>query len=320
MDTKATALSVLAALAYGASSDAVEPLQGDFVARMECPAVQSTKKNTNPGHISVRINERYRASGLNRPNGEYLQIRVPGAQPEQRWVLLSCGELDTDGGFAAPRAYVLAISWQPSFCETMPAKAECRTQAPGRFDADHFTLHGLWPQPENNVFCGVSAVDKSRDKAGRWNALPEPPISAETRDRLKVAMPGTASYLQRHEFTKHGSCFPGNADIYFRVSLGLLDQINRSQFRNFVATNIGKTVSVSDMERQFDKSFGPGSAAAIAVHCIGDVDSRRTLINEIRINLKGALVPATRLPDVLDGSVPGHSDCAQGVVDPVGLN
>ena len=39
---------------------------------------------------------------------------------------------------------VLAVSWQPGFCETRPRLPECRSQKKSRYDATHFALHGLW--------------------------------------------------------------------------------------------------------------------------------------------------------------------------------
>ncbi len=93
---------------------------------------------------------------------------MPGAQPDRRWVAVDCGTID--GAQAAPPAppsrpqasgpkprYTLAVSWQPAFCEARTRTPECRSQTPGRFDASHFSLHGLWPEPYENVFCGVSA-------------------------------------------------------------------------------------------------------------------------------------------------------------------
>lgn len=216
--------------------------------------------------------------------------------------------------------YLLALSWQPAFCETEPNKRECRTQVPGRFDADHLTLHGLWPQPEQKVFCGVSARDRSNAQKRRWDQLPEPNLRPDTRTRLQQAMPGTASNLQRYEFIKHGTCFPGNAEIYFRIALALQEQINASKLRELMAGHIGGTVSSADMRRAFEQTFGTGAGSALGVHCIGDVDSRRTLISEIRIPLKGPLTEATKLQHALDRSAPAPSDCSQGIVDPVGLN
>ena len=47
---------------------------------------------------------------------------------------------------AGPAQYVLAVNWQLAFCETRSRLPECRSQTEDRFDASHFTLHGLWPQ------------------------------------------------------------------------------------------------------------------------------------------------------------------------------
>src|SRR5438552_1569673 len=83
------------------------------------------------------------------------------ADPERRWVKVSCGHLSGSSAATAPAApgaqgkpagsgkpeYVFALSWQSAFCETKSNKTECRAQNPNEFDATNFTLHGLWPQP-----------------------------------------------------------------------------------------------------------------------------------------------------------------------------
>jgi len=53
---------------------------------------------------------------------------------------------------ASPAEYVLAVSWQPAFCETRPRLPECRSQTADRFDATNFTLHGLWPRPRSRAY------------------------------------------------------------------------------------------------------------------------------------------------------------------------
>lgn len=318
MRTWLSAFTGILAWCFCAPGAAFEPMNGEFVAASACPAVQSIKKGTNPGRIKVRVNQSYPVTGLNEPQGEYVQIKVAGAKPPLRWVALSCGRLGDES--PAGQKYVLAISWQPAFCETKPNKSECQTQRPDRFDAKHFTLHGLWPQPENNLYCGVSDADKTNDKRNRWDTLPEPALSMETRTQLNEVMPGTASKLHRHEYIKHGTCYRGDADTYFRTALNLMDQINRSPLQQWMASHIGQSVSAKDLKREFEKTFGSGAAAALEIHCVGDVDSRRTLISELQINLKHPLTAASPLAQSLDTSVPARSDCTQGIVDPVGLN
>src|SRR5574337_793854 len=320
MRTKAVIASLLFTWGYGSTAYAFETAGGEFLAQKSCAAVQSIKTGKNPGKIKLRVDDRYPMTGLNEPNGTYVQIQVAGARPKRRWVKRTCGTLNPEPVDPVAEQYVFAISWQPAFCETKPEKTECKTQEAGRFDADHFALHGLWPQPKGNIFCGVSTADRVHAEQGKWDKLPEPDLSAETRARLSKAMPGTASNLQRHEFTKHGTCFPGSADLYFRVSLALLEQINTSRLRDLMATHIGATVSLEDITRGFEQSFGAGAGAALGVHCVDDQDSRRTLISEIRINLKGALKETIKLQDVLDRSTRTDGNCSKGIVDPVGLN
>lgn len=320
MRAKAIIVSLVLTWGYGSTAYAFEAASGEFLAKDRCAAVVSIKKGKNPGKVKLRVDERYPVTGLNRPNGTHVQIKVAGAQPELRWIKRSCGTLNPGPVEPVGEQYVLAVSWQPAFCETKPDKTECKTQVPGRFDADHFALHGLWPQPRGNVFCGVPTAVRVHSEQGKWDKLPEPDLSVETRARLSEAMPGMASNLQRHEFTKHGTCFPGNADSYFRVSLALLEQINASRLRDLMATHIGATVSSADIKGEFEQSFGAGAGAALDIHCVEDQNSHRTLISEIRVNLKGTLGETTTLQDALDRSTGTVGGCSKGIVDPVGLN
>jgi ribonuclease T2 len=41
---------------------------------------------------------------------------------------------------AGPAEHVLAVSWQPAFCETRPRLPECRSQTADRFDASNFRI------------------------------------------------------------------------------------------------------------------------------------------------------------------------------------
>lgn len=329
MRTRSALLCLLLGGMPGQAALAFEPMRGQFLAKADCPATAGIKR-TVPDGSTVQAGSSYAAEGLNKAGGDYVQVRIPGARPELRWVPRNCGEL-VAGGDAVPEAafpanlrsgrdnppkYRLAISWQPAFCEAHPRETECRIGGPGRFDADHFTLHGLWPQPENNAYCGVPERDRAADARHGWDVLPEPRMSPETRIRLQTAMPGTASNLQRHEWIKHGVCFGTDAEGYFRTALALLDQINRSKLRDFVAGRIGDTVAVYQLKAEFERSFGPGTGAALAVRC-SDGSGRR-MVGEIWISLTGTLSETTPLANVLDTSVPARSSCDRAVVDRAG--
>lgn len=316
-------LSLLA----GFSVDAFEPVQGQFQALESCPATIGI--NRPPDGVSVRGGELYPALGLNRKDGEYLQIRIPGAKPEPRWVNRRCGAWPvavsgvetTKAGqdLGRPRKkLLLALSWQPAFCESQPSKRECRTQTAVRFDASHFSLHGLWPQPQSLKYCGVPASVRATDERRRWEALPGLNLEAETRRQLEQAMPGTASGLERHEWVRHGSCFGSDAETYFRTALALLDQVNASQLRETLAGRVGETVTGSQLRNAFEQSFGAGAGRALGLRC--GRDGARRLISEVRIKLRYPVTDSTRLKDALDLSSPAASNCDAGVVDRVGLD
>ena len=322
---------------------------GNFTPSKNCPATKSLNKNDNPGDVTVKPGQSYKAINLNKPGGPYVLLQVQGAQPEQRWVEMACGTLGDGaagqapggnpppganpppatgeaGASSKPGKFLLAASWQPAFCESSAGqgKHECATETPDRYDASHFTLHGLWPQPNGNFYCNVSPADRSNDENHNWDALPEPPLSPETRAELDKIMPGTQSNLHRHEWIKHGTCFGTGPEAYFRTAEALLRQLNgendekSSELRKLMAGNIGKSVAAADLIAAFEKTFGKGAAGALAVEC--SKDGNRTLISGFSVNLQGVLSQATKLQSILDTSLHPKPKCAQGIVDPVGAN
>ena len=308
---------------------------GNFNVTNTCPATKSLRPKDNPGHVTVRSGETYAAIHLNKPGGSYVLLQIPVSKPAQRWVKLTCGNLvngpvnggetqNPTGGESSASSksgkFLLAASWQPAFCES-PAgggKKECVTETNDRFDANHFTLHGLWPQPRGNYYCMVSASDKRNDESHNWDNLPEPTLSSQARAELDKIMPGTQSNLQRHEWIKHGTCFGTGPEAYFRTATALMDQLNDSELQRLVSTNVGKEVGAADLQTAFEKTFGAGSAGALSIEC--SKDGGRTLISGISINLQGILNQATQLQSLLDLSQHPKPQCAQGVIDPVGAN
>ncbi|WP_299442868.1 EndoU domain-containing protein [uncultured Rhodospira sp.] len=82
-------------------------IEATFAARAECPAYQSFNQGTNPGDVTLRPGTVYGAFELNIPDGPWVRLRVPGANPQERWVARECGRLEVfavDAGDAAPEA------------------------------------------------------------------------------------------------------------------------------------------------------------------------------------------------------------------------
>ncbi len=221
------------------------------------------------------------------------------------------GDGQSSGG-SAGNEYVLAVSWQPGFCQTHQSKTECESQTVGRFDATHFTLHGLWPQPRNNVYCGVSNVNKRLDETRAWSQRPPLGLTDTTLADLAVTMPGVASFLQRHEWFKHGSCY-GAPEEYYKDSLVLMDQLNDSAVRDLFADNVGQTITGKQIRDSFDETFGDGSGDKVMIDC------NSGMITELQINLKGEIEVTTKLDELLAAGAANDKGCGRGLVGAVGF-
>jgi ribonuclease T2 len=310
-----------------------EPFSGNLIAERDCPAGISTRHQENPGNVRLAPGETYQVVARNKPLPTHYQLRMESAQPKDRWVEVTCGRLagtqpsqpsasavqDQPQAVVAPLGdvreaqYVLAASWQPAFCEPRPNTPECLDLTPDRPEARQFSLHGLWPQPKENAFCGVTQQERKAAESGSWKQLPAPHLSTATRTALDQKMPGTASYLDRHEWLKHGTCFGTDADTYFRQSLTLLEQLNGSEVRQLFASNIGKRLGFQEVQSAFDRSFGPGSGRRMQMHC--DQDG---LITELRISLKGSITNSTTLGDLIATAPSQTGGCRSGWVDAAG--
>lgn len=229
------------------------------------------------------------------------------------WTLGLAGD-----AYAKEQDLVLAVSWQPGFCETKPDLPECRTQTDTRFDATHFTLHGLWPQPRDNTYCGVTPKIVDLDRTGGWMALPVPSLPQTLRDQLAEAMPGTQSGLDRHEWIKHGTCYhPRDPKSYFAHSLALLAALNASPVRHLFRNAIGGTLTSDAIRAAFDEAFGPGSGTRVEIVCRNTDPA--PLIIELRIALTGQPGEDT-LSEMIAAAPAGRSGCRAGKVDAAGFN
>jgi ribonuclease T2 len=289
-----------------------------FTAKTSCPALESIRNGTNPGNIKVVPGKSYPVVGKNKTDASYYLLDINGAK---RWVGQQCGQLLSAAGGtgessgSSGKEYVLALSWQPSFCETHQGKDECKTQTESRFDATKFTLHGLFPKP---AYCGVSSENKKIDQAKNWSKLPPVELSAATTKILAEKMPGFASNLERHEWYKHGTCYGTTPDEYFQDAMLLQDQINSSDVQKLFASNIGSVITGEKIRASFDRSFGAGAGKKIGVEC-GDSSPR--LITELQINLVGEIKPDSSIKTLIASAKNrGGDSCPSGEIDRVGFN
>ncbi len=222
---------------------------------------------------------------------------------------------DTSDVYQGPM--VLAVSWQPGFCETRPRLPECRSQNATRFDARHLALHGLWPQPGSRSYCGVSEKEVALDKARRWRNLAPLELSKTVRDTLERIMPGARSHLHRHEWVKHGTCYSDQPEIYYRDSLLLMDQLNTSPIQQLFSRSIGAYLSAMKIRASFDSTYGKGAGKRVRVAC--KRDGNRTIITEITIGLAGSISEDSKIGGLILASPETRRGCPGGIVDAVGF-
>lgn len=213
--------------------------------------------------------------------------------------------------------YVLALSWQPAFCQNHQNKPECRHQTTDDVSAKHFSLHGLWPNKKEDkahryAYCGVAGADRSRDKKGQWCALGNTYINNE----LKEKMPGVVSCLQMHEWVKHGSCSALSIDDYFSSSLELLDDFNQTRFAHLVGRSTGKEISKRQLIETWVAEF-PQNKNTLSLVC--RKIAGKSYLTEVRLKLRKALKES--LSASLDSNAKPYSRCGSMVyIDAAGFN
>ncbi len=327
-------LFILTLLLGLSTSVQAKKARGCFKAVDACEAFQSFRKKTNPENAHLEVGGQYKILEKSKKNKAY-RIQLKGLKRSARWVKQSCGEVlqscdssrkvNNNNTFIKKNQfthkknkkkrtkqaeYLLALTWQPSFCETHSRKKECRTQTQNRYDATHWSLHGLWPQPRNNAYCGVSNIDKGIDRNKKWHLLEPLKLSQETATKLAFVMPAVASNLQRHEWIKHGTCYGTDAETYYSDAINLTQQINDSIVGKLFTKGVGKKVSLKQVRQHFDKAFGKGAGSKVDMRC-----DRKGRVSEIWINLKGKINKTTDIASLLENSVRAGSTCNIGVVD-----
>jgi len=296
-----------------------------------CPAFNNMKHTRNSGDIYLDPKVGYEVKQHHK--GQYL-VRIPGANPVQRWVDDSClssknkpnvssvsvdtksVEVDTSKR-ERPQVSsenLLALSWHNAFCETHRYKKECkrgwRSLLGSKRGDDSFVLHGLWPQPRQKVYCGVERRYITADKYKKWNKLPEPKLSSNTKSGLREVMPGIDSGLHRHEWIKHGSCYGTDAQAYFEDAIALTDAVRHSKVSTFFKKYTGKRVTLARIRALFDESFGKGAGSRVELRC------NRGMITELWLHLGRGGQP---LEAMLKEGRSAHSRCTRGVIDAVGF-
>jgi ribonuclease T2 len=220
--------------------------------------------------------------------------------------------------------YVLALSWQPAFCEFHSVTPECRSQNDSRYDATHLALHGLWPSVQGDTrhdyeYCGVERDLRGKDQAHAWCDLPAPGLTEQSNKRLTTLMPGLQSCLERHEWVRHGVCSGLSVKDYFEKAMALVERIAKTKFSTYITSNIGKRVTLGSLLNEFDKDFGAGSSRGLALLC--DSKHGASMLTEVRLYLKKESLAAPLSRDsFIQAEASDKNSCKKQIaIDPVGV-
>jgi ribonuclease T2 len=311
----------------------------DLSAIKECEAYNNLRHTKNSHNVTLKVGNEYEI--LREQSGNYY-IKVPNAKPQTRWVDKDCfgkssaakemaqsqnialkpkekkkslfskifGKKESSSKLATSSNSsldsVLVLSWHNSFCENHSNKKECKRD--GGEAKNHLVLHGLWPQPRGNSYCGVSKDIVSKDRAKMWSALPKLELDSSVRKMLAQYMPGSQSNLQRHEYYKHGSCYSKDANRYYKDALALTKEVDFA-LGEFFRANIGKKVKAIVAKRVATKMLDKDIKNKIAFKCKGRV------LSEVWISLKGQ---GSKLKELIKNAKPIRSNCTEFIIDAPG--
>lgn len=302
---------VIVAAAFSFGIEASVRVEGEFKATSACEAYQSFRNQTNPGLIKLEIDKSYSVFEVNKlPNPDRVRVIITDAMPKERWVRAECGQSSNLVPVSRPStqdcrtpdladSYVLALSWQPGFCE-LKDKPECDVRDISSFQAKNFTLHGLWP---NKRQCGINYKDchGQNYNVDGFCDYPTLSLNTETRADLEVRMPSAAhgSCLQRHEWYKHGTC-QTHMDVnqYYDIAMRLQDEFNSSGLAEFMSSNIGRTVASQDFFNIFDEAYGENMHKRLTIKCKG---SDNNLV-DVWINLPDSIESTSSLQSLIQNS------------------
>jgi ribonuclease T2 len=291
-----------------------------------CEAFNNMKHTKNTHHVVLNTHRDYTV--VKKHKGQYLLL-LKGESPAQRWADRSCfGKTNAANtskqtiqiSRSTPRAQhrpattlgkshgakptLLVLSWHNAFCETHRGKQEC--QRDKQADAGHLVLHGLWPQPRSNAYCQVPRKIVAKDKHHQWRKLPSIDTEPETLELMDTYMPGYVSYLHKHEWIKHGTCYGTDANRYFHDGLTLAKQVDQSAVGHLLKNNISKRITLGILRHAFDQDFGSGAGQRVEMKC------DRGLLVELWINLRGH---GDRIKPLIAAGGKRKSRCRAAVID-----
>ena len=202
---------------------------------------------------------------------------------------------------------LLVVTWGPSLCATDRSNKGCRSGHVGQLGPT-LILHGLWPQPSTEQFCGLP-------KGQRAGSLPSLNLPQAVQTDLQSKM-SDVTIMAPHEWNAHGTCSGLAPAEYFSLAATLAGQA--SQVLDPVFRDGGGRVSLDAVRARLDAEFGPGAGKRASLTC-RNVEGAGMVAYEVQVSLppivdlKSAQPPVS-LKDVITKGPPRSTGCQRGVV------
>jgi len=208
----------------------------------------------------------------------------------------------------------LVVSWGSSLCMVESSNELC-TSGDVENMGQTLILHGLWPQPFENQYCGIPQMLAERARKGQGD-FPPLDLSDAVRTSLESTMAGSAT-VAAHEWYAHGTCSGVTPDVYFSDASALTDQVRDALDPVFVDAQ-GGVVSLNTIRGRLDERFGPGAGERLKLTC-RKATGEGSLVVDVRLSLPPvaalrAVDGSMNLGELLLQAPPLDSDCQHGRV------
>ena len=179
----------------------------------------------------------------------------------------------------------LAVTWAPSLCRVEPSTMGCASGHVDEF-GETLILHGLWPQPISNEYCGVPKAVADRADNTHRSDMPSVELREDVRNKLRSLMSDVTS-LASHEWYKHGTCSGVTPDVYFDDAAALTQEV-RKVLDPVLEEAEGKRITLAAVRSRFDREFGPGAGERVAITCRNAI-GEGNLLFEVDLSLPTVL-------------------------------
>lgn len=214
----------------------------------------------------------------------------------------------TGNNAANSTSSLLVVTWGPSLCTVERSNPGCRSGHVGQLGPT-LILHGLWPQPSSEQFCGVP-------KGQRDTTLPSLNLPQDLQADLASKMSDSA-IMAPHEWNAHGTCSGLPPADYFGIATSLADQAIQILNPVFRGAQGGR-VSLDVVRGRLNAELGAGAGDRATMSC-RQAGEQGMVAYEVQMSLPpvpelGSGSKAIALRDVIDRGPTLSGGCRRGTV------